>query len=171
MPFIVVDGEGAGVDPVNRYLHDRILGDVSPLTCRSYGYDLLRWFRLLWLLDVAWEQATEAETAAMVGWLRNAGNPQRRRGAGSPQPGSVNMRTGKPEPGAGYAPATIVHALTVVSGFYDFHMHFGDGPLINPVPGTPPAGRPGPPVTARGPASSPAGTAAAKRRPRGAVDP
>lgn len=27
-----------------------------------------------------------------------------------------------------------MHALTVVSGFYDFHMHFGDGPLINPVP-------------------------------------
>src|SRR5256886_11770687 len=98
MPYVVVDGAGAEVDVVNRYLHDRILGDVSPLTCRSYGYDLLRWFRLLWLLDVAWEQATEAETAAMVGGLRNAGNPQRRRRAGSPQPGSVHMRTRKPEP-------------------------------------------------------------------------
>ena len=134
MPFIVVDGDGAGVEPVNRFLGDRIAGDVSPLTCRSYGYDLLRWFRLLWLVEVGWDKATEAEAAVMVGWLRNAGNPQRRRGAGSPRPGSVNMRTGKPEPGAGYAPATIAHALTVVSGFYAFHMHFGDGPLINPVP-------------------------------------
>ncbi|MDA5283871.1 hypothetical protein [Streptomyces sp. Isolate_45] len=40
---------------------------MSPLTCRSYAFDLLRWSRVLWLLDVGWEQATEAETAAMVG--------------------------------------------------------------------------------------------------------
>ena len=45
MPYVVVDGAGAGIDVVNRYLRDRMLGDVSPLTCRSYGYDLLRWFR------------------------------------------------------------------------------------------------------------------------------
>src|SRR6266536_1467418 len=134
MPYVVVDGAGAGVDVVNEYLRDRMLGDVSPLTCRSYGYDLLRWFRLLWLLEVDWDKATEAEAAVMVGWLRNAGNPQRSRRPGSPQPGSVNVRTGKPEPGAGYAPATIAHVLTVVSGFYDFHMHFGNGPLVNPVP-------------------------------------
>ncbi len=134
VPYVVVDGAGAGVDVVNRYLRDRMLGDVSPLTCRSYGYDLLRWFRLLWLLEVDWDKATEAEAAVMVGWLRNRDNPQRRRRPGSPQPGSVNVRTGKPEPGAGYAPATIAHVLTVVSGFYDFHMHFGDGPLLNPVP-------------------------------------
>ena len=134
MPYVVVDGAGAGVDVVNEYLRDRMLGDVSPLTCRSYGYDLLRWFRLLWLLEVDWDKATEAEAAVMVGWLRNADNPQRSRRPGSPQPGSVNVRTGKPEPGAGYAPATIAHVLTVVSGFYDFHMHFGDGPLVNPVP-------------------------------------
>ncbi len=122
MPYVVVDGAGAGVDVVNEYLRDRMLGDVSPLTCRSYGYDLLRWFRLLWLLEVDWDKATEAEAAVMVGWLRNADNPQRSRRPGSPQPGSVNVRTGKPEPGAGYAPATIAHVLTVVSGFYDFHM-------------------------------------------------
>lgn len=134
VPFVVVDGSGAEVEPVSRYLRDRIVSDVSPLTCRSYGYDLLRWFRLLWLLEVPWDTATEAETAVMADWLRNAGNPQRRRLPGSPQPGSVNMRTGKPEPGAGYASATIGHALTVVSGFYDFHMHFGGGPPVNPVP-------------------------------------
>ncbi|MGH3196049.1 MAG: tyrosine-type recombinase/integrase [Streptosporangiaceae bacterium] len=134
LPYVVVDGARAGVEVVNRYLRDRVLGDVSPLTCRSYGYDLLRWFRLLWLLEVDWDKATEAEAAVMVGWLRNADNPQRARRPGSPQPGSVNVRTGKPEPGAGYAPATIARVLTVVSGFYDFHMHFGDGPLLNPVP-------------------------------------
>jgi hypothetical protein len=111
-----------------------MLGDVSPLTCRSYAHDLLRWFRL-WLLEAAWDGATEAETAVLVGWLRTAANPQRRRRwAGSPVPGSVNLRTGKPEPGGGYARATIAHALAVVGGFYDFHLHYGRGPLVNPVP-------------------------------------
>jgi hypothetical protein len=46
----------------------------------------------------------------------------------------VNLRTGKPEPGGGYAWATIAHALAVVGGFYDFHLHYGRGPLVNPVP-------------------------------------
>lgn len=44
---------------------------------------------------------------------------------------TVNARTGRPEPGPGYAPATIGHVLTVVFGFYDFHLHFGRGPLVN----------------------------------------
>jgi hypothetical protein len=46
----------------------------------------------------------------------------------------VNLRTGKPEPGGGYAQATIADALAVVGGFYDFHLHYGRGPLVNPVP-------------------------------------
>lgn len=80
-----------------------MLGDVSPLTCRSYGFDLLRWYRVLWALDVGWEQATEAEAAALVGWLRSARNPQRQRKQGGFQPGSVNPTTGKPLLRAGYA--------------------------------------------------------------------
>jgi hypothetical protein len=90
---------------------------------------------LLWLLEAAWDGATEAETAVLVGWLRTAANPQRRRRwAGSPVPGSVNLRTGKPEPGGGYARAAIAHGLAVVGGFCDFHLHNGRGPLVNPVP-------------------------------------
>lgn len=72
LPWLVVDGAGREVEPVSSYLRDRLLGDVSPLTCRSYAYDLLRWFRVLWTLDVGWEQATEAEAAALIGWLRSA---------------------------------------------------------------------------------------------------
>ncbi|MFI0928409.1 hypothetical protein ACH4TP_31525 [Streptomyces sp. NPDC021012] len=76
LPWRVVDAAGREIEPVSSYLRDRMLGDVSPLTCRSYGFDLLRWYRVLWALDVGWEQATEAETAALVGWLRSARNPQ-----------------------------------------------------------------------------------------------
>jgi len=131
----VLDPVGGEVEPVTAFLQDKVLSDVSPLTCRSYGHDLLRWFRLLWHLDVAWDRATETETAVLVGWLRRADNPQRRRTQpAAARPGGINQRTGKPEPAAGYAPATIAHALTVVFGFYDFHLHFGRGPVVNPVP-------------------------------------
>jgi integrase len=39
-------------------------------------------------------------------------------------------------PAAGYAPRTINHALSVISGFYEFHAHHGAGPVLNPVPGS-----------------------------------
>lgn len=112
-----------------------MLGDVSPLTCRSYAFDLQRWFRVLWALGVGWEHATGAEVAALVGWLRAAPNPQRqrRREDGYP-PGSINPNTGKPTLGPGYAPSSIAHNLSVVHGFYAFHLHFGRGPVVNPVP-------------------------------------
>jgi integrase family protein with SAM-like domain len=97
LPWLVVDAAGREVEPVSRYLRDLALGDASPATGRSYAHDLLRWFRLLWLVDVGWEQATEAEAAALVGWLRSAPNPQRTR-AGA---GVVNARTGKPTLAAG----------------------------------------------------------------------
>lgn len=132
LPWLVVDAAGSEVEAVSRYLRDLALGDASPATGRSYAHDLLRWFRLLWLVDVGWEQATEAEAAAMVGWLRSAPNPQRKRAGGV-----VNARTGKPTLAAGYAPSTIAHALTVVHGFYEYHRHYGRGPVINPVPQNP----------------------------------
>ncbi|WP_051182739.1 tyrosine-type recombinase/integrase [Nocardia vinacea] len=135
MPWQVLDGAGREVEPIGSYLRDRLIGDVSPLTCRSYAFDLLRWFRVMWAVDVGWEQATEAETAALVGWLRAAQNPQRKRKRRDGLPvGAVNPKTGKPIPAAGYAPATIAHNLSAVHGFYAFHLHFGRGPAVNPVP-------------------------------------
>ncbi|MFD9025199.1 tyrosine-type recombinase/integrase [Streptomyces parvulus] len=137
-PYIVVNGYDDEIEPVTAYLRDLALNDSSPLTVRSYGYGLLRWFRVLWLLGVAWEKATVAETAVLIGWLRTASNPQRqRKTAGATAPGSVNLRTGKPVLRVGYAPRTINHALSVVSGFYEFHAHQGNGPVANPVPVSP----------------------------------
>lgn len=135
LPFVVLDGDGLEIEPVSVFLRDVMLRDASALTCRSYAFDLLRWHRLLWFLGVVWEKVTEAEVAAMVGWLRAARNPQReRRVPGASSPGSVNLKTGKQSLRAGYAPSTINHALTVVHGFYSFHGRFGAGPVVNPVP-------------------------------------
>ncbi|WP_053196317.1 tyrosine-type recombinase/integrase [Streptomyces viridochromogenes] len=133
--YVVLDVAGARLEPVVQYLRDLALSDNRPLTCRSYAFDLLRWFRVLWFLEVPWHRATEAETSALVGWLRVTANPQRRRrNPGAPPPGSVNGRTGKGYLRIGYAPSTINHNLTVVSSFYAFHGHHGRGPVVNPVP-------------------------------------
>ncbi|MFC8670789.1 tyrosine-type recombinase/integrase [Streptomyces sp. NPDC057199] len=133
--YAVLDSDGTVVGPVVPYLRGLTLNDNRPLTIRSYAYDLQRWFRLLWFLGVPWDRATEAEASALVGWLRVAPNPQRRRrDPNAPRPGSVNPRTGKPYLAAGYAPRTINHCLTVVCSFYAYHRHYNRGPLVNPVP-------------------------------------
>ncbi|QNE37803.1 site-specific integrase (plasmid) [Leifsonia shinshuensis] len=111
-----------------------VVGDHSPRTIRSYCYAALTWFRVLWQLEVGWDLATEAETAALVGWLRVAPNPQRRLKAGAP---GVNLKTGKPNLGVGYGAATINLTLAAVHGFYEFHAHWARGPVVNPVPESP----------------------------------
>ena len=73
-PFVVLDGDDAEAEAVGEYLRELVLGDASLLTCRSYAYDLLRWFRLLWTVGMAWDRATESETVVMVGFLRTAAN-------------------------------------------------------------------------------------------------
>ncbi|MFC9429624.1 tyrosine-type recombinase/integrase [Streptomyces sp. NPDC056987] len=133
--YTVVAADGAVVAPVLAYLRNLILDDNRPATAKSYAHDLLRWHRLLWFLDISWDRATESDASALVGWLRVAPNPQRRRlDLNAPRPGSVNLRTGKPYLKAGYAPSTINHCLTVVSSFYAYHRHYNRGPLVNPVP-------------------------------------
>ncbi len=87
-PFVVLDRVDIEITAVTEYLAELALGDSRPLTCRSYAYDLLRWFRVLWLLDIDLPQATQSEVAVMVGWLRTAPNRQhQRRNATSPGPG------------------------------------------------------------------------------------
>jgi integrase len=135
LPYRVLDGAGVEIGPVSEFLRELVAGDCAPSTCRSYAFDLLRWFRVLGALGVGWEQAGRSEVREMVSWLRSATNPQRRRSdPRAPAPGSVNARTGKPHLAHGYAPATINHALSVVAGFYDFHLGPGRGPVTNPVP-------------------------------------
>ena len=52
---------------------------------------------VLWVLDIAWEQATSSEADVMVSWMKSAPNPQRRRTKpGGTPPGAMNIRTGKP---------------------------------------------------------------------------
>lgn len=135
LPYVVVDAAGGEMEPVSRFLQHLALGDRSALTVRSYAVDLLRWWRVLDVVEVAWDRATTDEVAVMVGWLRTAPNPQRRRRSATGA-GVVNLKTGKASLAGGYAASTINHALSVLSRFYAFHAHHGRGPVVNPVPVT-----------------------------------
>jgi site-specific recombinase XerD len=104
--------------------------DASPATCRSYAFDLLRWWRFLASRDRPWTRACRNDVRDFVLWLRTSDNPQRRPG----RAGGVNPRTDKPNLVEGYAPATINHALSVISIFYQFAAEQGEGPVVNPVP-------------------------------------
>ena len=135
VPWVVVDGAGQRIDAVDDFLRYLLSCGNSPASCRSYGYDLLRWLRFLAAVDVAWQRAQRTEVRDFVVWLRTSPNPARdRRRLDAPAPGSVNGRTGKPYLRTGYAPATINHAVSVLAAFYGYHLETGQGPVVSPVP-------------------------------------
>jgi len=135
LPWAVLDGAGAPVGAVAEFLRDLLACGASPASCRSYAFDLLRWFRFLAAVEVEWQRAQRGEVRDFVLWLRVCHNPARdRHRPDPPAPGAVNARTGKTSLRAGYAPATINHAVSVVSAFYEFHLLSGQGPVVSPVP-------------------------------------
>lgn len=135
LPWRVLDGAGRPVSPVSEFLRELVACGNSAASCRSYGYDLLRWFRFLAAVGVVWNRAQRGDVRDFVLWQRSSHNPSRdHRRPDAPLPGSVNPRTGKQYLAAGYAPATINHALSVLAEFYDFHLRAGQGPVVSPVP-------------------------------------
>lgn len=135
LPWVVTDAAARPVEPVSEFLRDFVACGNSAASCRSYGYDLLRWWRFLDAVDVAWDHAQRSEVRDFVVWLRTSHNPARDRRRSDPSlAGSVNPRTGKQYLSPGYAPSTINHALSVLAAFYEFHAGTGKGPVVSPVP-------------------------------------
>jgi integrase len=135
LPWVVVDETGEPIEAVSDFLKDLLADGNSPFSCRSYAHDLLRWFRFLAAIDVGWQRAQRVDVRDFVLWLRTTHNPARdRRRPDAPAPGTVNARTGKAYLRAGYAPATINHALSVLAAFYEHYAETGRGPVISPVP-------------------------------------
>ena len=137
-PYRLVDADGAVVAPVAAYFAELTACSRPATTHRSYGMDLLRWFRFLWVLGVAWDQATRVEARDFCRWLQIADKPARphwRRPDGDAAavtrsqtgPGGINAVTGKAVRGSRYAAATAAHCETVLRGFYDFHLEAGTG--------------------------------------------
>ncbi|MFJ7911393.1 tyrosine-type recombinase/integrase [Kitasatospora sp. NPDC096204] len=149
-PYSLLDPSGLPVAPVASFFAELQAATRPATTIRSYGMDLLRWFRFLWAVDVDWDRATRSEARDFSRWLQLADKPVRihwryqRQGVTVPsprpagtkraEPGSANPVTGKPTPGRKYAPTTRAHSETVLRSFYDFHLEEGTGPVINPFP-------------------------------------
>ncbi len=126
-PYVLVDPAGARVDPVSVFLRDLQAAGRAAATARSYGMDLLRWFRFLWAVEVAWDRATRVEARDFCRWLQVAGKPIRPHWRRPDQPVASVGRTA-------FAPSVLAHSETVLRCFYDFHRDAGSGPILNPFP-------------------------------------
>ena len=128
LPFRLTDPAGVVVEPVSAFFADLLAAGRSEATIRSYGMDLLRWFRFLWAAGVPWDTAIRAEARDFCRWMQVAGKPARphwRAPERSPVPAAAR---------GGYAPSVRAHSETVLRCFYEFHLETGTGPIVNPFP-------------------------------------
>ena len=128
LPFRLIDPAGEPVAAVSDYFRDLQAAGRSAATIRSYGLDLLRWFRFLWAIGIAWNHATRVEARDFCRWMLVAGKPSRPHWR---RPNEVPERS---LGAVAYAPSVRAHAETVLRGFYDYHLEAGTGPLVNPFP-------------------------------------
>ena len=138
-PWRLVDPGGEIVQPVAEYLKDLQAAGRAAATQRSYGMDLLRWFRFLWAIDVAWDQVTWAEARDFARRLQLADKPARGRRQAKPvsrtrTAGAPNPVTGKPSPGPGYVAGDGCALRNCAAALLRLHVDAGTGPIINPFP-------------------------------------
>jgi site-specific recombinase XerD len=139
-PYRLLDGQGVVVEPVGVFLRELLASGRSAATVRSYGMDLLRWWRFLDAVDVGWDRATRREARDFSCWIQKTVKQRRQRTtvgdarSANIVAGAPNTITGKPASRDGYAPATVAHCETVLRSFYDFHRDEGTGPILNPFP-------------------------------------
>jgi site-specific recombinase XerD len=146
-PYRLLDADGAVIVPVAEYLAELQAADSSKATVRSYGNDLLRWWRFLHVVRVPWSQATRVEARDFMLWMRLADKPVRphwrHRDASErqaetartrPAAGEAKRATSRAKLGSKYSVASRAHAETVLREFYDFHLEAGSGPIVNPFP-------------------------------------
>jgi site-specific recombinase XerD len=127
-PYRLLDGDEVVVEAVTEYLRDLQAAGRSTATLRSYGLDLLRWFRFLWAVDIAWSRATRVEARDFCRWMLVAGKPSRPhwRNQGKAVQAQSTVEA--------YAPSVRAHCETVLRCFYEFHLGAGSGPILNPFP-------------------------------------
>jgi integrase len=128
-PFRLTDPAGAEVKAVSAFFADLQAAGRSEATARSYGMDLLRWFRFVWAIQVPWARATRAEARDFCRWMLVAGKPSRSHWRRPAQAGEAAVASGE-----AYAPSVRAHCETVLRGFYEFHLEAGTGPIVNPFP-------------------------------------
>src|ERR1700751_848593 len=110
-PYRLTDPAGDVVEPVTEFFRDLLAAGRAEATVRSYGMDLLRWFRFIWAAGIGRDRADQQVARDFSRWLQ------------------LSARGGR-----GYAAAARAHSETVLRGFYGYHLEAGTGPLINPFP-------------------------------------
>jgi len=131
-PYRLLDSDGLMMEPVSAWFRDLQAAGRSALTARSYGMDLLRWFRFLWAAGVSWDRATRTEARDFCRWLQVAGKPSRPHWRRQHEPGTAPVIGAVS--GTAYSASVRAHSETVLRGFYDFHRDAGTGPILNPFP-------------------------------------
>jgi integrase len=130
-PYRLVAGDGTVVEAVSAFFAHLLAAGRSPATLRSYGMDLLRWFRFCWACGVDWDRADRVAAREFSILLQAAPKPLRphwRHEAGAERSATSSKSTGR------YSLAVRAHSETVLRGFYDFHRDAASGPVLNPFP-------------------------------------
>jgi integrase len=130
-PYRLLDGDGVSVVAAAAYFSHLQAAGRPETTVRSYGMDLLRWFRFVWAAGVGWDRAARADARDFCRWLQVAGKPVRPHWRARERPGNGTPAVAS---GLAYSPAVRAHCETVLRSFYGFHLEAGTGPLVNPFP-------------------------------------
>ncbi|MEU7363187.1 MULTISPECIES: site-specific integrase [Streptomyces] len=104
-PYVLLDADGAAVEPVEAFFAALQACGRPPSTVRSYGMDLLRWWRFLAGWGVAWDRATRVDARDFARWMQIAPKPvrphwRRRSAVGTP----VSSSAGTPPVAVGSWP-------------------------------------------------------------------
>ncbi|WNI19980.1 site-specific integrase [Actinacidiphila sp. ITFR-21] len=69
-PYCLEYGLGRRVEPAQVFLQDLLAAGRPPSTLRSYGHDLLRWWRFLAAIGVAdWDRAVREDARDFMLWM------------------------------------------------------------------------------------------------------
>ena len=92
-PYRLIDAVGVEVVPAAAWFRELAACGRPAATHRSYGMDLLRWWRFLRAAGVCWDQATSAEARDFCSWIVLADKPPRPHwrypGGGAPGTGAA----------------------------------------------------------------------------------
>lgn len=130
-PYKLLGPDGDPITAVGAFFSDLLASGRSPATLRSYGMDLLRWFRFCWASGVAWDSVSGDEAREFSLVLQVAPKPARPHWRHT---GDEVDATSEASASGQYSPAVRAHSETVLRSFYEFHREAGTGPARNPFP-------------------------------------
>ena len=109
-PFRLLDPDGEVVPAVAAYFRELQASGRSAATLRSYGMDLLRWFRFCWAVGLDWDRATRTLARDFSRWLQISGKPVRPHWRVQ----SATEAAGPVQEGQAYSASVRAHSETVL---------------------------------------------------------